>query len=579
MNVFIRIGAALSSGFRSSVSEAVNSLNRIGEGAGGLSGRLIDVGQAFVGLHGLGKAVHGAGDLEQTLTEIGITAGLSAERIEGLRQKFRHLSGPGETNQFVEKLAQAFKLLVSAGMDADKAEAALFAIGRSATAASADIGDIANMASTLVDTMKISPENLGREIARLSYAGKMGAFEMKDMARYFPVLGAAAKEAGLVGSEGVATLGAALQAARKGAGDSSEAANNMKNFLSKMLAPETIKNMAKHGVNVTKLMADAMKSGQNSLEVYLKKLDSMLGTDQVKRKARLGSLFGDMQAQDFIRPMLERLDSFGKDKAEIMGAVGTIDEDYVRMLSTFNQKAEGAANAVGKLGDSIGRSLLPPLGVALGLVTPVISGFSDWADGSPGVTLALTSIGAALVVLPPILRTVAFAARFAAVGFRGLGLAMVGNPIGLALMGIALAAGLIYDNWGVVMVFFENFFAMVAYRANEIVETFQKVGATISETFGKVKSYFGFGEDQAPAPPTGVGWAGTARSGPGASPGPSLGAATVGAQQASAAPPTGQVDVTVKLDGLPRSSTTETKARGAALGEIDTHTCYQMAVP
>jgi hypothetical protein len=345
-----------------------------------------------------------------------------------------------------------------------------------------------------------------------------------------------------------------------------------------MLSPETIKNMAKQGVNITKLMADAMKSGQNPLEVYLKKLDSMLGTDQVKRKARLGSLFGDMQAQDFIRPMLERLDSFGKDKAEIMGAVGTIDEDYALMMSTFNKKAEGAANAVGKLRDSIGKSLLPPLGAVLGLVTPVISGFAEWSDSSPGVTLALTSIGAALVVLPPILRTVAFASQFATIGFKGLGFAMAATPIGAALMGIALAAGLVYDNWNVVKFFFDNFFTMVEYRANEIVETFQRVGTSISDAFGKAKSHLGFGEEK-PQPDQGAGrWAGMTRDGPGAPPSQSLGSATAGAQTAGAGP-TGRVDLTVNLANLPRGSTVETKSRGAAIGEVDTHTGYQMAVP
>ncbi|MDO8608247.1 MAG: phage tail tape measure protein [Phaeospirillum sp.] len=460
LGVSVLIGAALAGGYRSTIGRAMQGIGELDKGMSGLQRRVMDVGQAWAGLYGISKITAAAGDLQHQLMEIGITADMTDSEIEKLRQHLHHLSVAGETNQSVNDLAKAYKALVSAGLNNGQATEALRSIGRAATASGADIEDLAKMSYTLIDTLGISPDGLSKEIDRLTFAGKKGSFELKDMARYLPTLGAAAKEAGLTGSEGVATLGASLQIARKGAGESSEAANNMKNFFQKMMSPETIKNMAKHGVNVTKMMADAMKKGENPVEVYLAKLDSMLGSDQVKRKARLGELFGDMQVQDFIRPMLSRMDQYKEDKAEILKATGTIDADYGRIMTTFNERSKAAANAVDKLGESVGRSLLPPLGAAMVLAAPVIEWMANLSGSAPGTTMAITGIGAALMVLPPALRLVAF-------GFRGLGIAMAANPIGLAVSGIALAAGVIYDNWVPIKFLFDNFWTLAQFRFEE----------------------------------------------------------------------------------------------------------------
>jgi len=576
LGVSVLIGAALAGGYRSTIGRAMQGIGELDKGMHGLQRRVLDVGQAWAGLYGINKVLTASGELEHQLMQIGITADMTDAEIVRLRQHLEHLSLPTETNQSVDNLAKAYKALVSAGMSNEQATASLRSVGRAATAASADINDLSQMSFTLVDTLGIAPDALAAEIDRLAFAGKKGSFEIRDIARYLPTLGAAAKEAGLTGSEGVATLGAALQVARKGAGESSEAANNMKNFFQKMMSPETMRNMAKHGVNVTKLMAEAMKQGENPLEVYLNKLDSMLGTDQVKRKARLGELMADMQVQDFVRPMLSRMDQYKSDKAEILKATGTIDADYGRIMGTFKERSNTAANAVSRLGDSIGRSLMPPLGAAMALATPVIGWMADLSAKAPGTTMAITGIGAAMMVLPPALRLVAF-------GIRGIGAAMTANPIGLTVAGLALAAGAIYDNWATIKPYFDTFwdvakpkweaFFSFVMDAWSMLSTPIRTMIAAGEVLGKAA--MGDGVDLAPV--------GAALRKSGEAGQRMLGRAGIGpaAQAAASGAPgaTGKVEVAVRVDGLPKGSQVSTESSGSAISGVDTTTGFMMAGP
>lgn len=468
LGVRLTISALLGSGYRATIDRAMKGIDDIGGKAGGLKNnladigktannlgdRLMDVGKAWAAIGFVKQNVAVAADLEKTLTEIGITADMSGGQVEQLRQQLRQLSSADQTNQSVENLARAFKAMVSAGMDNEKAAAAMKAVGRTATATGADIEDLAKTAFTLVDTMGIAPDALDKELNRLAFTGKKGAFELKDMSRYFPTLGAAAKEAGLQGSEGVATLGAALQMARKATGESSEAANNFRNFMSKMLAPETLKNFKEANVDLMKVFTQGSENGGNPIEAVLKQIDTMLGDDPAKRKQRLGALFGDEQVKDFIRPMLANMANYKQMKQEALNAAGVVDQDYARVLATFKAKSDAATNAVTNLGESFGRSWLPPLGLALGLITPVIGAVSGIAERFPGATFAVTALGAGMMILPPAL----FAVRL---GITAIGRSMLATPIGLFAVGIATAAGFIYDNWAPIKEFFTGIWSQV----------------------------------------------------------------------------------------------------------------------
>ncbi|WP_240198384.1 phage tail tape measure protein [Salmonella enterica] len=114
------------------------------------------------------------------------------------------------------------------------------------------------------------------------------------------------------GNEAAATMGAALQIARKGASTSDEAANNMNNFMAKILSPETLKKAQKNfGVDMYKIVTSAQKKGQNPFEAAMKSVIKMTKNGDQKL---LGELFGDMQVQNFVRPMIQNWEEYRRIK-------------------------------------------------------------------------------------------------------------------------------------------------------------------------------------------------------------------------------------------------------------------------
>ncbi len=441
----IIIGAALAGGFNSTIGNAVGGIGQINRAAGDLAGSLVQVGQAWASLHVIGQAVSQASDFEHELMQAGITAEMANDKVAGLKSQLRELAVPDRTNQSIQELLKGYTALVSAGMARDKASGMLEAIGRTATAAQASVDDLAKTAFVLNDTLGVAPEGMGKALDQLAFAGKQGAFELKDMAKYFPTLGAAAKGLGLQGTEAVTTLGAALQIAKKGASDPSEAANNMKNFLAKATAPETVKKFAEHGVNLKKTLKDAMANGENPMEVLIQKVQSMTKGDPFK----IGELFGDMQVMDFLKPMLANMDEYKKLKADIAGASGTVDTDFARMMETNKELLKGFNSQLGKLGEAVGAALLPPFNMALKVITPVVTVLGDMASASPATTAAIVAVGAAFTLLPP-------AIAMATVAWTAMSTSIIASPVGLAIAGIAIGAAVLIDNWGAVKSFFST---------------------------------------------------------------------------------------------------------------------------
>jgi TP901 family phage tail tape measure protein len=503
------IGAALSGGFRSSLGTAGSEINRLSDrsmhlgeslnvadrqmrslsgGAENLQGHLMQVGQAIGSLMIIRNAITMAGDLQHRLAATGITADLTAAQVTELRNRLRLLSVPDATNQSVDELERGFNKLVSAGMDSGKAQDALYGIGRTATATQASIEDLSDTSYVLIETLGVAPDALTAELDRLAYAGGRGAFELKDMAKYFPMLGAGAKALKLQGSEAVGTLGAALQIAKRGAADPGEAANNMANFMRALSSPETLKNARQAGINIKGIIRKAWAEGRNPLEDVLEAVKAKTKGDPFK----IGQIFRDAQVQNFLKPVLADLDELKALKNDIMTkSTGTVDRQYVIMMDQFNEKTKAFDSSLTKLGDSLGRSFLAPLGAVVSILTPFIGFLADAADASPVFTFTLVTLGAALTVLPPAIMLVGAALRV-------MGGAMMANPImaGIALIG--LGAAYLIDHWDAVADFFKGIWEPVRPYWEK---WFGWIGAAwdkMSPIFETVGKWFGIGEE-APA--------------------------------------------------------------------------------
>ncbi|HAU75223.1 MAG TPA: hypothetical protein DCW88_06725 [Agrobacterium sp.] len=435
------------------------------------------VGAAVAGISFLGPMQEAAA-FQQQLIDIAGTSNLTGQAafafVDQSKAKFEQLAL--DVGQLSDTVARGAGQMIAAGVNNDLVDRSIGSISRAATAANAEMNDMASVATSLLTTLKLPAEQLDDAMGALVTAGKLGSFELKDMSRYFPTLTGQMAKFGVTGREAVNFLGAALQIARKGTSDPAEAANNLKNFLSKVLAPTTVKNFADMGVDIQGVMQDAVTKGINPIEAVVQKITKLTGVsskeiqglmgkakaagmsdadalatvreqlEKIYGAGKLGELFSDMQVMDFLIPMLGNIDEYKSIKDEVAKATGSaIDADFETQMMGLNRQLTTFRE--------IGTQASREVGLAFGTWMPAINGYLmdglKWLrelDAETGgmvkqglafagvAVLAAAGLGVLGLVLP-------------AIGAGLSVLAALFSPVGIALAGIAAAGVYIYRNW------------------------------------------------------------------------------------------------------------------------------------
>lgn len=374
--------------------------------------------------YALARVLGAGNDFDYQLQLIGNTADMTGTQVAALRDKIMLASKA--TGQSARDVEEGIGFLVAAGMNTDTAGASITTIGRTATATGANIEDVSKAAFTLTDALAIRPEGLMQAMDMLAQAGKEGNFELKDMAAVLPQFGAAFKSMKMQGPEAVATLGAALEVARKGAGSAEEAATNMANFFQKLMAPDTLKKAkANFGIDLYKVIANAQSKGANPFEASMRAIMKMTGGDMKK----LGELFQDAQVQRFVLPMMQNWKEYERTKAKSLAAKGVIDRDFAKVQATAKQQLKELANAAGRLGDEFSHVLKPAIGGVAAKLTPLLDRLALFIKAHPALVAGVTKAAVAIVGL-----------RVALLGLRYAWAFLGGSAIGGAVARLRLLA-------------------------------------------------------------------------------------------------------------------------------------------
>ena len=484
-----------------------------------------------------GMAVSAAARKQDTIRDIAITGGMSAEDEATLSLAVRNIAR--ESNQLQADVLQGMQVLVAGGVQSrEELEGYGAVLARAATATRASMDDLGATTLALRDNLGITAKDLSASFNILASAGKAGNVELKDMAKFFPQMAPAMASMGVTGREAVAQIAAALEVARKGAGTNDEAATNMRNFLQKIFAPDTVQNFADAGIDLQASLKQLARDGIGPFEgsmrlvmEYLRSKSPAAATEfrkamEVKDEAEraqalsriseayaLSDLFRDMQAMNFLRPMMMQMDEYKRIKAEALEAADkdVVGEDYGKRMATaveqgkrlrveFDLAAESLGKALLPSALAVGESLLPLIqrGAAwveqnqetVTIIAKVTAGLFLFRGGLLALRLGFNLLGGPLVSaavkfltfrsmlsvgvrpMQALLRLFGMSPRAAALFSGGilklgralsgplvkgfslagkaaavLGRALLLNPVGLLVTGIAVAAYLIYRNW------------------------------------------------------------------------------------------------------------------------------------
>ncbi|MDO5609467.1 MAG: phage tail tape measure protein [Pseudomonadota bacterium] len=302
--------------------------------------------------------------LQATMRDIAITGDFSRQQEAALTAQIR--ADALRFNQTSDAIALGLQELVANGITAE-ADLAHYSnvLGKASVASGAEIEDLSSLIVSLQRNLGMGKDEIAGAFDALAYSGKQGSFELRDMAKWFPQLAPMMAGLGVTGRDAVDQLGSALQIARLGAGSSDEAANNLKNFLSKVVSADTLKSFDKAGINLKKRLMELQAKGVNPLQGSLQLITEYMGKKSpqamgqlrtamalkgdTERQAALeklasayalGDLFRDQQAMAFIRPALANAEDMDSIQQGAAGANGVLDADWKARMDTAQMQAQ-----------------------------------------------------------------------------------------------------------------------------------------------------------------------------------------------------------------------------------------------
>lgn len=305
----------------------------------------------------------------------------------------------------------------------------------------------------------VTPEQMHKTMGQLAVAGDLGAFESNMMAKYLPELMATTGALGFQGPDAARYLAASLQAQVKLTGDPDSAANNLKNLLAKVTAPEVNKIFEKAGIDLQASMRAHMQAGQNPIEAFValserlaaggsadkqKQLaalkdkirtsgnaaDEQSALDAYMKMAGLGEVIQDMQARAAALAQIKYGKQIAEDlkKIESTDGVAKLKNDKAARDDTSNARWEAAKSAFLASMTEVGDAIRPLTDGAADLAAGALQWSADFSAANPGVAMGALVAGVGLL---------GFAASRAALGLTQLA---AGKVLG-ALAGRAGAAG------------------------------------------------------------------------------------------------------------------------------------------
>lgn len=390
------------------------------------------VGAAVVGVGVLAVPTKVSADFGAIVRDIAIKAGI-ANKPQEQEMSRKIIDTSRDTGMARNDVADVVNQLVGAGMELSKAleyapVAAKFVVGQGSNGV-----DTAKMINALGQNAKITDaKQMQQALEAIAYQGQAGSFEAADMAKWFPELLANMGSLGITGMDAVTQLGAMLQVQMKSAGGADEAANNLKNWMSKIGSGDTVKAYAKAGIDYKGSMQTGLQNGMSTLETsmalaqkYIQATDPKRAaamaeatakiskeSDPEKAKAmmasleeslRTGDLFADMQVKAALSAYMQNKALYSQLKNDSRDATGILDKNLSERREASSQKWAEMAQSMDDAMRSVGDALRPVTDTVAETLTKVTKGITSLSDSAPGVVTGIAAVGGGLIALKGLL--------------------------------------------------------------------------------------------------------------------------------------------------------------------------------
>ncbi|KWZ48255.1 phage tail tape measure protein [Burkholderia savannae] len=362
-----------------------------------------------------------AADFQAALRGVAIDGGLSRADERKLGDAIRDAARA--TGAKHGALIEGAGVLIGSGMSAAEAGRQSRLLGQVAIASGADVKDVAGMSYALSETLGIKGDAALKDaFSRAAYGGGLGHMKLADVVKAMPDLASSFAAQGVTGQQALSQIVASLAVGREGAASGEDAAANMQAWLKQMTSPSTAKAYEKAGVDYRKSMANIVGAGYSEYEASLeiaRKFIASRGEGFASEWKRAGArgdvgaqrklierfgmseLFQDTRAVDYLLAMRENWGKYQANKQAMGGeqAAGALDEDYARRIQTASAAWGNLQTQIDGLGETVGRTLLPPLTDVMNLLSPMVAQVGVFAAAHPNAIRGVVGLAAASIAM------------------------------------------------------------------------------------------------------------------------------------------------------------------------------------
>lgn len=435
-----------------------------------------------------------------TAATFDLTKALDSSGVEAMNGKVAELSATArklgaDTKYSATEAAAGMDILAKnfSGADMEKAEAVIDAMPGvldTAAATKESIELAADVSSATMNQFGLAAKDFGMIGDVLVKTANSSATGLADLGEALKYSGGTAHAANVDLETTLGMLGALGNAGKKGSVAGTGLASVLGNVQSG--AKKQKSALAALGINI------ADKNGN------LKPFVELLADLQKAADKKFGEGKGGVRRDRWLQGLV----GMGNDKETLAILMKQAGTGELQTLIQANKDAEGTAklvatamsdNMAGAAGelDSALEELQLTMGETLGPIATdtlkwakeAATDFAAWTKEHPDLTRALLSLTAALGVVVTGIKGVTFASEV----MNTVSQAMKGHPIIAIVTGVALAAGLIYENWGPIKEFFGGIWDWIVDAIEPVMPIIQPIidGAKILiSAWEPIKDFF-----------------------------------------------------------------------------------------
>jgi TP901 family phage tail tape measure protein len=499
----------------------------------------------------LAAPVRVAMEFEQSMARVGAVARASGEELTRLTATARQLGAT--TNWTASQVAEGMQFLAMAGFNTEQTIAAMPGMLSLASAGAIDLGAAADIASNILTGFNMRAEEMGRLGDVMTNTFTTSNTNLQMLGESMKYVAPVAAATGVSLEQTAAMVGKLGDAGIQG----SMAGTALRAIINRLAAPsgQAAKALEQLGVTTT----DAAGNLRQVPDILADMSRAMEGMGTAAKAELTSTIFG-LEAASAATVLLGQAGSGSlQEYTERLREAGSAARVASQQNDTATGAMKRLGSAMESISITVGNVLLPPLAFLAEKVAVVIGVVDSLAAEFPLLTSVVVGGTAALIGLKVAAIAGGYAFTFLkgawlsaslmglklggalpviAGGIKAIGLAMAANPIGLVLTGIAVAAGLVIANWEPIKGFMLNLWETITTGASVawewlkgilsftplglvvtswepirgfFTELFDNIRATataaidwvlgkinaVGETWGKVKSFFGFGGDKA----------------------------------------------------------------------------------